>query len=306
MNGRKQGSDRYMGSKPQGHGENKAGGETGTGGCLYIVATPIGNASDITLRALEVLGAVDLIVCEDTRVTSKLLAIHGIRKPLQAYHEHNARQVRPLLLDRLAAGEELALVSDAGMPMVSDPGYRLAGDCIDRDIPFTVLPGATAPVTALALSGLPSDRFLFAGFAPPKTAARKTWLGEFAAVPATLLFFESARRLAAALADMADVFGPRPAAVTRELTKKFEEVRRGTLAELAAHYQESGPPKGEIVVVVGPPDPDADDAGVDLDEALAEAMTGASLRDAVDAVTARTGRPRREVYERALALRDRD
>lgn len=295
-----------MVSKPQGHGENMAGGETGTGPCLYIVATPIGNAADISLRALDILGSVDLIVCEDTRVTSKLLAIHGIRKPLQAYHEHNARQVRPLLMSRLEAGERLALVSDAGMPLVSDPGYRLAGECIERDIPFTVVPGPTAPVTALALSGLPSDRFLFAGFPPPKSAARKTWLGEFAAVPATLLFFESARRLAGSLADMGDVFGPRPAAVTRELTKKFEEVRRASLPELAAHYAEAGPPRGEIVVVVGPPDAASADQGIDVDAALAEALAGSSLRDAVDAVAALSGRPRREVYERALALRGRN
>lgn len=299
------GSDGTMGSKPQGRGENKAGSEgMPLDGGLYVTATPIGNASDITLRALDVLARADLVVCEDTRVTGKLLNLHGIRRPMQAYHEHNAQAVRPKLLERLEAGESLALVSDAGMPLVSDPGYRLVGDCIERDLPVTVLPGATATTTALALSGLPSDRFMFAGFPPSKSSARKTWLAELAAVPGTLICFESARRLAASLDDMAAVFGDRDAAVARELTKKFEEVRRGRLSVLAAAYHEEGPPKGEIVVVIGPPGESGADREIDLDEALREAMREASLRDAVERVTVLTGLPRKEVYQRALALRD--
>lgn len=218
---------------------------------LYVVATPIGNAADITLRALSVLREVDAIACEDSRVTAKLLARHDIRAKLMAYHEHNAARVRPQILARLAAGGRIALVSDAGTPLVSDPGYKLVRGCIEAGIPVVPLPGPSAPLAALVLSGLPSDRFLFAGFLPAKAAARRKIFSELAAVPATLLFFESAQRLSESLADMADVLGDRPAAVAREITKLFEECRRGSLAELAAHYRDAGPPKGEIVVVCG-------------------------------------------------------
>jgi 16S rRNA (cytidine1402-2'-O)-methyltransferase len=267
---------------------------------LYVVATPIGNAGDVSLRALDVLGRADLVVCEDTRVTSKLLAKHGLKPSLAAYHEHNAARQRPQLLARLAVGGAIALVSDAGTPLVSDPGYKLVREAIAAGIKVTALPGPAAPLAALVLSGLPSDRFLFAGFLPPKSAARRTALAALAAVPATLIFFESAGRLAASLADMAAVLGPRQAAVARELTKLYEEVRRGPLDGLAAHYAEAGPPKGEIVLVVGPPE--ADTAGtVDLDAALDQALATMSLRDAADAVAAASGRPRREVYARALA-----
>jgi 16S rRNA (cytidine1402-2'-O)-methyltransferase len=267
---------------------------------LYIVATPIGNAADITLRALDVLGRVDLVLCEDTRVTAKLFTLHGLKRPLAAYHEHNAARMRPQILARLGAGEAVALVSDAGTPLVSDPGYKLVREATAAGFKVTTLPGPSAPLAALVLSGLPSDRFLFAGFLPPKTVGRRKALGELAAVPATLLFFESAGRLAESLADMAEVLGPREAAVTRELTKLYEEVRRGGLAELAAHYREAGAPKGEIVVVVGPPGAAPAGGGIDLDAALDTALAEMSLRDAVDAVAAATGRPRREVYARAL------
>ncbi len=307
VHGRMQGSDGVMGSKPEGQGEimaraDKTDATRSIDPGLYIVATPIGNAADITLRALEVLGAADLVVCEDTRVTGKLFTLHGLKRPMQAYHEHNAQAVRPKLMARLEAGEALALVSDAGMPLVSDPGYRLVGEAVERGLNVTVLPGASAPTTALALSGLPSDRFLFAGFAPSKTNARISWFAELAAVPATLIFFESARRLAASLVDMREALGPRSAAVARELTKKFEEVRRGSLDELIAHYDSEGPPKGEIVVVVGPPVADDTTDVIDLDEALTEALASASLRDAVDEVVELTGLPRKEVYRRALDL----
>jgi 16S rRNA (cytidine1402-2'-O)-methyltransferase len=285
------------GSKRQGDGKIAPG--------LAVVATPIGNMLDITLRALATLRAADVIACEDTRVTQKLLARHGIARPLLAYHDHNAERMRPLLLDRLRRGEVVALVSDAGTPLISDPGFKLVQAALAEGLPVTTLPGASAPLAALVLSGLPSDRFLFAGFLPPKSAARRTALADLAAVPATLVFFESAPRLAVALADMAAVLGPRPAAVAREITKLFEEVRRGDLAELAAHYRGAGPPRGELVLVVGPAREAAEPSGAALDEQLKAALAQMSVRDASDAVAAATGRKRRDVYQRALLLAGR-
>jgi 16S rRNA (cytidine1402-2'-O)-methyltransferase len=272
---------------------------------LYIVATPIGNLRDITLRAIDVLRAADLIACEDTRVTARLIAAHGIHTPTTAYHDHNASRVRPGLLRRLVAGETVALVSDAGTPLISDPGYRLVRAAIDADIPVIAIPGASALLGALAVAGLPTDRFLFAGFLPSRHTARRTALESLAEVPATLVFFESPKRLAASLRAMADVLGRREATVARELTKRFEETRRGTLDFLARHYAEAGPPKGELVIVVAPPDPGPpayDDAAVDA--MLLAALEAGSVRDAATAVAARTGRPRKALYRRALALRE--
>jgi 16S rRNA (cytidine1402-2'-O)-methyltransferase len=268
---------------------------------LHVVATPIGNLADISLRALQVLSSADAVACEDTRVTGKLVRAHGLKRPLIAYHDHNAERVRPQLIERMKNGESVALVSDAGTPLISDPGYKLVRAAVAAGLPVTTLPGASAPLAALVVSGLPSDRFLYAGFLPAKGAARRKALGELAAVPATLVFLESARRLASALADMAERLGARPAAVTRELTKLYEEVRRGGLDELAAHYRAAGPPKGEIVVVVGPPEPGVT-AAAELDARLSSALEAASLRDAVAEVAAATGLPRRQVYARALAL----
>lgn len=267
-----------------------------------LVGTPIGNAADISQRALATLAAVDAIACEDTRVTGPFLARFGIHAPLIAYHEHNAPRMRPLLLERLARGESLALVSDAGMPLVSDPGYKLVRAAIAQGTPVTAVPGPSAPLAALVVSGLPTDRFLFAGFLPAKAGARRAALEELAGVPATLILFEAPARLAASLADMSAVLGAREAAVARELTKLFEEVRRASLPELAAHYAAAGPPRGEIVVVIAPPAalPAADEEGVDA--ALRAALARASLRDAVAEVAGATGRPRRDVYARALAL----
>lgn len=267
---------------------------------LYLVATPIGNLADITLRALAVLRAADLIACEDTRVSDTLLRRYGIATPRRAYHEHNAERQRPRLLARLAAGAAIALISDAGTPLVSDPGFKLARAAIAAGVPVTALPGPSAPLAALVLSGLPSDRFLFAGFLPAKTTARRRTLAELAAVPASLVLLETAPRLAAALADMAAALGDRPAAVARELTKLHEEVRRGRLGELAAHYRTAGPPKGELVVVIAPPEaaapaPDAIDAALDA------ALVRMSLKDATLAVAQSLGLPRRTVYARALA-----
>lgn len=270
-------------------------------GGLYLVATPIGNAADITLRALETIARADVVACEDSRVTAKLLARHGIRAKLTPYHDHNAEAARPRLLAKLAAGGSVALVSDAGTPLISDPGYKLVRAALAQGLPVTAVPGASAVLSGLILSGLPTDRFFFAGFLPPRQTARRKAIAALAQVPATLVFFESMPRLAATLADLAAVLGGREAAVARELTKMFEEVRRGALAELAAGYAKSGPPKGEAVIVVGPPAAaEADAAG--LDEKLARALAAMSVRDAAAAVARETGLPRREVYARALAL----
>lgn len=270
------------------------------------MATPIGNSRDITLRALDVLGAADLIACEDTRVSAKLFTLYGISGTTLAYHDHNAAQMRPRLLRALQEGKIVALVSDAGTPLIADPGWRLAREAVAAGHYVTALPGASAPTMALTLSGLPSDRFLFAGFLPERSAERKRALRELAGVPATLIFFDSPRRLADSLADALAVLGDRPAAVARELTKLFEEVRRGSLSELAAHYATADTPKGEIVLLIGPPPEDAapqDQAGA-IDAALRQAMRGSSLKQAVADVAAELGLKRRDVYARALRLKE--
>ena len=273
----------------------------GVGGGLLIVATPIGNLGDITLRALEALRGADAIACEDTRVTAKLLARHGIRRPLIAYHEHNAARIEPQLVRRMVAGERIALVSDAGTPLVSDPGEGLVKAAIAAGVEIIALPGPSAALAALAVSGLPAEPFLFAGFPPAKSGERRRFLAALAAVSATLIVYEAPHRLAESLADMAETLGDRPAAVARELTKLHEEVLRGGLAELARSIGRGAPPRGEIVVVVGPPRPEAG-RGADLDSVLREAMKRLSLRDAVAEASAITGLPRREVYARALVL----
>tara|TARA_R110002073_G_scaffold297231_3_gene463340 strand:+ start:636 stop:1472 length:837 start_codon:yes stop_codon:yes gene_type:complete len=269
---------------------------------LYIVATPIGNARDITLRALDVLAEADLVLCEDTRVTSKLFAIHGLKTQLRAYHEHNAAAERPKVIARIQEGESVALVSDAGTPLISDPGYKLVQALLEEGLAVTTLPGASSVMAALTLAGLPTDRFLFAGFLPPKQAARCTTLEEVQSLTASLVFLESPRRLAAMLADVATVLGDRQVSVARELTKKFEEVRRGRAADLAAHYDEAGAPKGEVVVIVGPPQGETVMDEASVDDMLRKALTRHSLKDAVAAVTGATGLKRREVYARALDL----
>jgi len=270
---------------------------------LYVVPTPIGNMRDITLRALDILQDVDLIACEDTRVTGRLLDQHDITTPVTPYHEHNARRVRPELLRRLDSGASIALVSDAGTPLISDPGYRLVREATELGYPVTALPGPSAVLTALTAAALPTDRFMFIGFPPPRTSARKQAFQEISAVGASLIFFESARRLAGSLADMRDVLGDREAVVARELTKRFEELRRGTLSELALHYTRDGPPKGEIVIVVAPPGDTPPPEEDTIDDLLKEALPGRTLRDAVDLVAGRLELPRRTVYERALAIK---
>ncbi|MEM8788940.1 MAG: 16S rRNA (cytidine(1402)-2'-O)-methyltransferase [Pseudomonadota bacterium] len=269
---------------------------------LYLVSTPIGNAEDITLRALRLLGAADVLAAEDTRTARRLMDMHGVAlngRPLVAYHDHNGPQARPRLMADLAAGRSVAYVSEAGTPLIADPGYRLASEAIAAGHAVQAAPGASALLAALAVAGLPTDRFLFAGFLPPKSAARRAALADLTAVPATLVFYESPRRLTDSLADMQAVLGDREAAVCRELTKKFEETRRGALSDLAAHY--AAPPKGEVVVVVAPPAAAVADPQT-LDTALTAALARHSVRDAAQLVAEATGLPRKRVYARALEL----
>jgi 16S rRNA (cytidine1402-2'-O)-methyltransferase len=268
---------------------------------LYIVATPIGNLGDMTLRALEVLAAADLAACEDTRVTRKLLDRYGIVVPLSPYHDHNAEAARPKLLAALAAGQAVALVSDAGTPLVSDPGYKLVRAAREAGHAVIPIPGSSAVLAALAVAGLPTDRFFFEGFLPAKPQARRTRIAELSRIPATLVAFETGPRLASALADLAQGLGDRDAALCRELTKLHEEIRRDRLSALARHYAAMPAPRGEIVLVIGPPAPAEPQEG-DVDHLLRNALRRASLKDAVAEVASVTGQSRRDVYRRALAL----
>lgn len=283
---------------------SQAAGASKPSGRLAVVATPIGNLGDVSQRARDTLAEADLVVCEDSRVTGKLLHHLGLQRPMLAYHDHNAEQMRPRLLAALAEGRRLALVSDAGTPCISDPGHKLVREAADAGIEVVAVPGPSAVVAALSIAGLPTDRFLFAGFLPSKSSARRAALEELRAVPATLVLYEAPQRVAECLADAAAVLGPRPAALARELTKRFEEVRRGDLAGLAAELAAGPEPKGEIVLVIGRADEAAavlDDAAVDA--ALAEALATRGPSEAAAAVAAMSGRPRREVYARALALK---
>lgn len=270
---------------------------------LYVVATPIGNLKDISFRALATLAAADAVIAEDTRVTKTLLAHYGISTPLVAYHEHNAAVMRPHLLARLEAGAALALVSDAGTPLVSDPGFKLVADAAAAGTNVVAVPGPSAVLAALVVAGLPTDRFFFEGFLPPRSAARRQWIAELAAIPGTLVFFESPRRLAETLEDLRAVLGARDAAIARELTKHFETVRRGTLADLATALAQEDPPKGEIVLLVGPPQEGAQALSAeDLDARLLKALETHSVKDAAAVVAGETGQPRRQVYARAIEL----
>jgi 16S rRNA (cytidine1402-2'-O)-methyltransferase len=270
---------------------------------LYVVATPIGNLGDITLRALQILAGADVIACEDTRVTRKLLDHYGIATPLTPYHDHNAASARPKLLARIAGGAAVALVSDAGTPLISDPGLKLVQAAQEAGNTVTSAPGASAVLTALAIGGLATDRFWFEGFLPPREGGRRARIAELARIPATLVLFESGPRLPRALADLAAGLGAREAAICRELTKLHEEIRRGDLAALADHYAGEAETRGEIVILVAPPQAEA--AG-ELDDLLRRALARASVKDAVAEVAAASGVARREVYQRALALMKRD
>lgn len=270
---------------------------------LYLVATPIGNLGDITLRALETLKAADLIACEDTRVTAKLLSHYGIGAPTLSYNDHNGADRRPKILADLREGKCVALVSDAGTPLVSDPGFKLVREALAEGIHVTTLPGASSVLSALCLSGLPSDRFFFAGFLPAKEEACRKELQSLKSVPGTLLFFESARRLTDTLTLMREQLGNRDAAVVREITKLYEESRRDTLDALISHYRAQGDPKGEVVIVLGASK--AEDA-VDAAAALKTLLASHSIKEAAAIVAEQTGRPRKEIYALALKLKDGD
>jgi 16S rRNA (cytidine1402-2'-O)-methyltransferase len=269
---------------------------------LYIVATPIGHLGDISLRALAVLTAADVIACEDTRVTHKLMERYGITTPLTPYHDHNADTARPKLLARLADGASVALVSDAGTPLISDPGYKLVREATAVGHGVTAVPGASSVMAALSVAGLPTDRFFFEGFLPSSAGRRAKRIAELSLIPATLVLFESGPRIAASLADLAAGLGPRDAAICRELTKLHEEVRRGDLGTLAA---EAGAreTRGEFVIVIAPPaDAAATATTEDLDALLRDALARVSVKDAVGEVAAATGLKRRDVYQRALEI----
>jgi 16S rRNA (cytidine1402-2'-O)-methyltransferase len=276
---------------------------------LYVVATPIGNLKDVSFRALSVLAACDAVLAEDTRVTKTLLAHYGITTPLVAYHEHSNEAVRERMLHRIREGQALALVSDAGTPLVSDPGYKLVQAAIAEGLPVTPIPGPSAILTALVVSGLPTDRFFFEGFLPPRSAARKARLAELAKIPGTVMLFEAPHRLPEMLADAAEVLGEREAVVARELTKLFETVRRGTLPDLAGLFAAEGPPKGEIVVLIGEATKAMHAAETDavLDDRIRAALANHSIKDASALVAADLDLPKRDVYARALVLaREKD
>lgn len=274
---------------------------------LYLVATPIGSARDITLRAIDILESADVIAAEDTRNTRKLMDIHGIGRrdrPLIPYHDHNGAQARPRILADIEAGKSVAYVSDAGTPLVADPGFSLARAVIEAEGSVTTAPGASAVLAALSVSGLPTDRFMFAGFLPPKAGARQTMLEELAQVPSTLIFYESPKRLEKTVAAMIGVLGAdRPAAICRELTKKFEQCIRGTLGEVAQRLGDDMPLKGEFVVLLGPPLVEEVSEG-DLDAALSRALETMTVKDAASAVAKTLKLPRKTAYNRAIELQN--
>lgn len=271
---------------------------------LHVVATPIGNLGDITIRALNVLAAADYILCEDTRITSRLLERYGIRNTMKPYHEHNAEKVRPAIIAALQDGKSFALVSDAGVPLVSDPGYRLVQSCIEEGLVVTGVPGASATLTALALSGLPTDCFTFIGFLPQKSKARIEMLLSFKKLPSTLIAFESPHRIIDALADVATALGDRPLAVARELTKIHEEVLRGTALEVAAVLATRGSVKGEIVLVIGPAQGEIEViAEEDIESAIAAALQDYAASKAATIVAKNLGLKKEDIYGRILKLK---
>jgi 16S rRNA (cytidine1402-2'-O)-methyltransferase len=269
---------------------------------LYIVATPIGNLGDITLRALETLAGVDIIACEDTRITRRLTERYGIAAPLKPYHEHNAEAARPKILEVLAQGGSIALVSDAGTPLISDPGFKLVREVSAAGHAVYALPGPSSVLAALSVAALPTDRFFFEGFLPARSTARRKRLTELAGIDATLVLFDSGNRVQETLADLAKVMGSRKAAICRELTKLHEEISRSSLSELA-HQVDTLKTRGEFVLVIGPPAADAQEMTPDaLDDLLREQLATGSVKDAVAHSVGLSGRPRREVYARALEL----
>ena len=272
---------------------------------LYIIATPIGNLKDISLRALDLLQLADLIVCEDTRVSGKLLSHYGISKPTLSYNDHNGEERRPKIMEALETGQRVALISDAGTPLISDPGYKLVEEAHVRGFYVTTLPGPSSVMAALCLAGLPTDRFLFAGFLPAKQEACRKELQALAHVPATLVLFESARRLCDSLPLLVETLGNRNAAVVREITKLYEECRRGTLLELTAHYAAEGEPKGEVVLVIGPPLA-AETSEAEMEAKLRLLLASHSVKEAASILAEETGKPRKQLYTLALQLMDKN
>lgn len=270
---------------------------------LHIVATPIGNLSDITLRAVAVLRVADAIACEDTRVTGKLKFEFGLTAELIPYHEHNADRVTPGIIRRLKSGETIALVSDAGTPLVSDPGYRLVKTALNNDISIIPVPGASALLTALTVSGLPTDRFVFEGFLPTKSIARREKLNRIAEVDATIIFYESPKRLAISLGEMAKILGNRDAIIARELTKRFEQIDRGSLGDLAAKIESTSRLKGEVTIVIAPPLEIVPISNEEIDSLIGDALVDQSVRDAANLIAGATGLPRRVIYQRAIKLK---
>lgn len=268
---------------------------------LYLVATPIGNLRDITFRALDTIASVDLIICEDTRITGKLLRAYGFKKPMQVYNDHSSDYQRETIIKAVQSGQAIAVLSDAGTPMVSDPGYKLVRLAIENEQFVTSIPGPSAALSGIQLSGLPTNQFSFMGFMPPKSGARISALGAWADTPGSLILYETGPRLEDSLTDMVQVFGNREAAVTRELTKLYEEVRRGTLEELSAYYRDNGAPKGEIVVVVAPKS-EAEVSSESLEKQIQKALETMSVRDASEMVAKATGKPKRTIYTLALKL----
>jgi 16S rRNA (cytidine1402-2'-O)-methyltransferase len=274
---------------------------------LYLVATPIGNLGDISIRALQTLAAADLIACEDTRVSRKLLSHYGIAAALSPYHEHNAQAARPKLLARIAEGGAVALISDAGTPLISDPGFKLVRAAHEAGLAVTAIPGASSVLTALTVSGLPTDRFFFEGFLPPKATQRSARMAELARIPASLVLFESGPRIGDTLTELASAFGSREAAICRELTKLHEEVRRDTLPALAGHYAGEAETRGEFVIVIAPPSEESQPQAADVDDMIRAALARLSVKDAVAELVAATGLKRRDVYQRVLELaKERD
>jgi 16S rRNA (cytidine1402-2'-O)-methyltransferase len=268
---------------------------------LYLVATPIGNLGDITLRALETLAGVDIIACEDTRITRRLTERYAISAQLKPYHEHNAALARPKILERLAQGASIALVSDAGTPLISDPGFKLVREVCAAGFPVIALPGPSSVLTALSVAALPTDRFFFEGFLPPKETARRARLAELSRIDATLVMFESGNRVQDTLADLAGIMGTRDAAICRELTKMHEEVRRAPVSELA-NAADQLETRGEFVLVIGPPVGAQIMPADALDDLLRSSLQRDSVKDAVAHAVELSGRPRREIYARALGL----
>jgi 16S rRNA (cytidine1402-2'-O)-methyltransferase len=268
---------------------------------FYLVATPIGNLRDITFRALDVLSSVDLIICEDTRVTGKLMGAYGFKKKMQVYNDHSTDHQRESLIKAVQEGQSIAVLSDAGTPLVSDPGYKLVRGAVEQGLYVTSIPGPNAALPALQLSGLPTDQFSFLGFLPPKTSARQTVLKKWEATPGTLIIYETGPRLLESLQDMRITLGNRDAAVTRELTKMYEEVRRGTLSDLILHYSAKGAPKGEIVVILGHAVAEVLSTE-SIEKQLIKALDKMSVRDAAEMVAQATGKPKKTIYTLALKL----